>query len=69
MVLYSQFLVFIFIDMLRNASKTLPRLILVFAAGSYVRSAFVNFEDNYRTMKEVTFNISQEYATEAKGMA
>ncbi len=67
LVLYSQFIVFLFIDLLRNASSTLPRLILVCAAAGYIRTAFANFEDDYRNLKEVVINICREYSAEAKG--
>ncbi len=68
LVLYSQFLVFLFIDLLLNASSTLPRLILVCAAAGYIRTAFASFEDDYRNLKEVVINICREYSAEAKGM-
>ncbi len=66
-VLYSQFFVFIFIDVLRNASTTLPRMILVCAIGCYIKTAFAEFEDKYRSLKEVVFNICKEYSDQATG--
>ena len=67
MFLYSQFLVFIFIDILRNASDTLPRIIIVCSVGMYIRTAFASFEDAYRSIKEVSFAVCKEFTEEIKG--
>ena len=67
MILYSQFMVFIFIDILRNASDTLPRIILVCSLIMYVRTAFHSFEDEFRSIKEVVFAICREFTEEGKG--
>ena len=68
MILYSQFIVFIFIDILRKASDTLPRIILVCSLIMYVRTAFQSFEDEYRAIKEVVFAICKDFTHERKGM-
>ena len=51
MLCYAQFIVFVFIDLLRNTSKHLPKLILGFAILAYIKNAFWNFADKYRELK------------------
>ena len=57
-----QFFVFVSIDVLRNATTTLSKLILLLAIFIYIFSAFADFEDGYRELKSVTFGLCIETA-------
>ena len=48
---YTQFLVFVSIDLIRNAADHIPKLILAFAVLAYIKGAFWNFADKYRELK------------------
>ncbi len=61
-MIYNQFTVFLFIDILRNAKDTVTKIILFFSIILYIRQAFTNFEDGYRDLKAVTFSLCQEVA-------
>lgn len=62
LVIVGQALVFIFIDILRNASTTLSKIILILAIVMYLREAFQSFEDAYRDLKSVAINLCMEVA-------
>ena len=64
MIIYLQFVVFLAIDMLRNASTTLPIVIIVLAMVIYLKMAFRDFEDKYRGLKEVVFELCKSYSKE-----
>ena len=51
LLLYNQLSAFVVIDLIRNASEHIPKLILVFAILAYVKGAFHNFADKYRELK------------------
>ena len=65
-VIYNQFLVFLFIDILRNAADTLSRIILILSIVMYIRSALVGFEDGYRDLKSLTFTCCQDVSSGAE---
>ena len=46
---------FILIDIIRNIRTSLPQLIFFFSIMIYIRNAFVQFEDDFRTLKAQTF--------------
>ena len=60
LVIGGQFVVFLFIDIVRNAATTLSKMILFLAVFIYVRRAFQDFEDGYRELKSVTFALCSE---------
>ena len=60
LVIFGQFVVFVFIDILRNATSTLSKIILFLGITMYIRSAFQDFEDGYRELKSVTFALCIE---------
>ena len=60
LVIAGQFVVFIFVDILRNATTTLSKIILILAIFVYLRGAFQDFEDGYRELKSVTFALCAE---------
>ena len=62
LVITGQFVVFIFVDILRNATATLSKIILILAIFVYLRGAFEDFEDGYRELKSVTFALCAEKA-------
>ena len=66
LVIMGQFVVFVFIDILRNAATTLSKVILILAIFVYLRSAFQDFEDGYRELKSVTFALCLERVTEVE---
>ena len=66
LVIVVQFVVFIFIDILRNAATTLSKIILILAIFVYLRGAFQDFEDGYRELKSVTFALCLERAEEVE---
>ena len=66
LVIFGQFLVFIFIDILRNATTTLSKIILILAIVVYLRGAFQDFEDGFRELKSVTFALCIERAESAE---
>ena len=57
-------MVFLAIDMLRNASTTLPIVIIVLAMVIHLKMAFRDFEDKYRGLKEVVFELCKSYSKE-----
>ncbi len=65
-VIGSQFCVFMFIDILRNAATTLSKIILILGIVTYLRNAFEEFEDGYRELKSMTFSLCIELAEEAE---
>ena len=62
LVITGQFVVFIFVDILRNATALLSKVILILAIFVYLRGAFEDFEDGYRELKSVTFALCAEKA-------
>ena len=48
---YTQFVVFVSIDLIRNAADHIPKLILAFAVLAYIKGVFWNFADKYRELK------------------
>ena len=60
LVIVGQFVVFVCIDILRNATTTLSKIILFLAITMYIRSAFEDFEDGCRELKSVTFALCIE---------
>ena len=48
---YTQFVVFVSIDLIRNDADHIPKLILAFAVLAYIKGAFWNFADKYRELK------------------
>ena len=60
LVIMGQFVVFVCIDILRNATTTLSKIILFLGITMYIRSAFQDFEDGYRELKSVTFALCIE---------
>ena len=64
MIIYLQFVVFLAIDTLRNASTTLPIVIIILAMVIYLKMAFRDFEDKYRGLKEVVFDLCKSYSNE-----
>lgn len=60
LIIVGQFGVFIFVDILRNATSSLSKVILILAIVVYLRSAFNDFEDGYRELKGVTFELCME---------
>ena len=48
---YAQFIVFVSIDLTRNAADHIPKLILGFGILAYIKQAFWNFSDKYRELK------------------
>ena len=62
MVIYLQFFVFLTIDILRNASATLPIVIILLSMVVYLKMAFRDFEDEYRRLKEVVFDLCKSYS-------
>ena len=64
MVIYLQFFVFLAIDILRNASTTLPVAIIILSMVVYLKMAFRDFEDEYRRLKEVVFDLCKSYSEE-----
>ena len=64
LVIYGQFFVFLVIDVLRNASDTLPQSIVVSSIVVYIKMAFDNFEDDYRSLKEVVLDLCKSYSEE-----
>ena len=48
---YTQFIIFVSIDLTRNAADHIPKLILGFAILAYIKQAFWNFADKYRELK------------------
>ena len=48
---YTQFVVFVSIDLIRNAADRIPKLMLAFAVLAYIKGAFWNFADKYRELK------------------
>ena len=62
LVILGQFFVFVSIDILRNATSTLSKTIIVLSIFLYVRNAFQDFEDGYRELKSVTFALCIERA-------
>ena len=60
LVILGQFFVFVSIDILRNATSTLSKTIIVLSIFLYVRNAFQDFEDGYRELKTVTFALCIE---------
>ena len=57
-----QLFVFVSIDVLRNATNTLSKIIILLAIMIYIFSAFADFEDGYRELKSVTFALCIEKA-------
>ena len=57
-----QFVVFVSIDVLRNATNTLSKIIIILAIVIYMFSAFADFGDGYRELKSVTFSLCVERA-------
>ena len=57
-----QFFVFVSIDVLRNATTTLSKVILLLEIFIYIFSAFADFQDGYRELKSVTFGLCIERA-------
>ena len=51
LLLYNQMLMFVIIDVIRNASQHIPSIILVAAILAYIKQAFWNFSDKYRELK------------------
>ena len=66
LVISGQFVVFIFIDILRNATTTLDKIIVILAIFVYLRGAFQDFEDGYRELKSATFALCIERAKSAE---
>ena len=64
LVITGQFVVFIFIDILRNVATTLSKIILILAIFLYLRKAIQDFEDEYREFKSVTFDLCLERSKE-----
>ncbi len=62
--IYFQFIVFLFIDILRNASSTLPQCIVVLSIIGYIIMAFDHFEEDYRYLKGVVLDLCRQYSTE-----
>ena len=62
LVIVGQFVVFVCIDILRNATVTLSKIILIFGIFLYFRNAFQEFEDGYRELKSVTFALCMKRA-------
>ena len=62
LLISSRFVVFVSIDVLRNATNTLSKIIILLAIVIYVFSAFADFEDGYRELKSVTFSLCVERA-------
>ncbi len=60
LVLSGQVIVFMVIDMMRHATETLPRIILIISVFVYIRNAFTQFEDDYREMKELVIDKCKE---------
>ena len=48
---YVQLVVFVSIDIIRNAAEHLPKIVLAFAVLGYIKGAFWNFSDKYRELK------------------
>ena len=61
LIIYCQVIVFLFIDVLRNPSYTLPRCIVI-SIFIYFKMAFENFEENYRCLKEVVLDLCKSYS-------
>ena len=66
LVIFGQFIVFVFIDVLRNASTTLPIIVLVLGIFMYVHKACQEFEDGYRELKSLIFPLCQNIAEQSK---
>ena len=64
LVIMTQFVVFIFIDILRNVATTLSKIILILAIFLYLRKVIQDFEDEYRELKSVTFDLCLERSKE-----
>ena len=67
LVIGGQFVVFILVDILRNATTTLSKIILILAIFVYLRGAFQDFEDGYRELKSVTFALCSETVEAVEG--
>ncbi len=65
-VLYSQALLFLFVDVLRNSEALLPKCIFGISILLYVHAAFIRFEDDYRSLKLTVFEICQNIAAQMK---
>ena len=59
MILWSNVLIFLLIDALRNSGEMLPKLIFMFSTVLYTRQAFVDFNDSYRHLKASIFSSAQ----------
>ena len=66
LLLYNQLSMFVFIDLIRNASQHIPKLILVFAILAYIKGAFLNFADKYRELKLGTIQGCRDLHWEVK---
>ena len=64
LIIYCQVFVFLFIDILRNPSYTLPRCIVIFSIFIYIKMAFGNFEEDYRCLKEVVLDLCKSFSEE-----
>ena len=62
LIIYCQVIVFLFIDVLRNPSYTLPRCIVIFSIFIYIKMAFDNFEEDYRCLKEVVLDLCKSFS-------
>ena len=62
LIIYCQVVVFLFIDVLRNPSYTLPRCIVIFSIFIYIKMAFDNFEEDYRCLKEVVLDLCKSFS-------
>ena len=62
--LYSQALLFLFIDVFRNSDALLSKCIFGISIFLYIHSAFIRFEDSYRSIKMTVFEICQNVNTE-----
>ena len=62
--LYSQALLFLFIDVFRNSDALLSKCIFGISILLYIHSAFIRFEDSYRSIKMTVFEICQNINAE-----
>ena len=62
--LYSQALLFLFIDVFRYSDSLLSKCIFGISIFLYIHSAFIRFEDSYRSIKMTVFEICQNVNAE-----